>query len=288
MNKFNGCGVALVTPFDNNNQINYDKLYELIDFHIKNKTDYLVICGTTGESSSLSFDEKCELISKCIKYAKGKIKIVCGTGSNNTINTIKLSKFAKLGGTDAVLVVSPYYVRGNDEGIYLHYKKIADAIFPTPVILYNVPTRTGQDLSVDLITRLACIENIVAIKEANTSLEKVSKILNIIKSKKLDFDVICGNDILTPEFLSIGAVGTISVCANIIPEVMHKICTGDTSLFYDYYDLIDVLSIDVNPIMIKEALNYLGYNVGKLRLPLHSTTSSKLEIMKKIIDRTNF
>lgn len=284
-NKFCGCGVALVTPFDNNDKINYPKLYELIDFHIANGTDYLVICGTTGEAATLSYDEKCELISKSIKYAKGKIPIICGTGTNDTNSCIKLSKFANTEGTDGVLIVSPYYNKGNEEGIYLHYKNIADAIFPTPVILYNVPSRTGVDMSVKLIEKLARIENIIAIKEASPSLEKAIKLMDIIKSQNLDFSLISGNDSLTIPFLSIGSIGTISVFANIKPDIMHKICLGNTDLFYRYYELIEALSLDVNPIMIKTAMNYLGMDVGKLRLPLYDTTENNLIKLQKIIDR---
>lgn len=285
MNKFNGSGVALVTPFDNDNRINYPKLYELIDFHIANGTDYLVICGTTGESATLSYNEKCELIKNSISYAKGKIPIVCGTGTNDTATSIKLSQFANMEGTDGVLVVSPYYNKGNEEGIYLHYKKIADAIYPTPVILYNVPSRTGVDMSVTLIERLAKIENVVAIKEASPSLDKALKLMNIIRNENIDFSLICGNDLLTIPFLSIGSVGTISVFANIKPDIMHKICLGDKELFYRYYDLIGVLSLDVNPIMIKTAMNYLGMNVGNLRLPLCNSSESNNIKLYKTIDR---
>ena len=285
MNKFNGSGVALVTPFYNNNRINYPKLYEMIDFHIANGTDYLVICGTTGESATLSYNEKCELIKNSISYAKGKIPIVCGTGTNDTATSIKLSQFANMEGTDGVLVVSPYYNKGNEEGIYLHYKKIADEIYPTPVILYNVPSRTGVDMSVTLIERLAKIENVVAIKEASPSLDKALKLMNIIRNENIDFSLICGNDLLTIPFLSIGSVGTISVFANIKPDIMHKICLGDKELFYRYYDLIGVLSLDVNPIMIKTAMNYLGMNVGNLRLPLCNSSESNNIKLYKTIDR---
>ena len=285
MNKFNGSGVALVTPFGNDNRINYPKLYELIDFHIANGTDYLVICGTTGESATLSYNEKCELIKNSISYAKGKIPIVCGTGTNDTATSIKLSQFANMEGTDGVLVVSPYYNKGNEEGIYLHYKKIADEIYPTPVILYNVPSRTGIDLSVNLILRLAKIENIIAIKEASPSLEKAIKLMNAIKFQKLDFFLICGNDTLTIPFLSIGGIGTISVFANLMPNIMHEICLGERDLFFKYYDLIEALSLDVNPIMIKTAMNYMGMNVGNLRLPLYNAEEEKNNKLYKIIDR---
>lgn len=286
MNKFKGSGVALVTPFDKDNRINYPKLYELIDWHINSGTDYLVICGTTGEAATLSYDEKCELISKSISYAKGKIPIVCGTGSNNTTDAIKLSKFANMEGSDALLVVTPYYNKGNDEGIYMHYAKIAKEVFPAPIILYNVPSRTGVDMSVDLILSLAKIPNIVAIKEASPSIEKIAKIIAGVKKENLDFNVICGNDLLTIPTLALGGIGTISVVANIIPDKMHEICSGNTDLFYLYFDLINALSLDVNPIMIKEAMNYLKYNVGNLRLPLCNTTESNLNKMKIIIDRT--
>ena len=285
MNKFNGSGVALVTPFDKDNRINYPKLYELIDWHINSGTDYLVICGTTGEAATLSYEEKCELISKSISYAKGKIPIVCGTGSNNTSEAIKLSKFANMEGSDALLVVTPYYNKGNDDGIYMHYAKIAEAVFPTPIILYNVPSRTGVDMSVDLILSLAKIQNIVAIKEASPSVEKIAKIIAGIKRDNLDFNVISGNDSLTIATLALGGIGTISVVANIIPDKMHEICNGNTDLYYSYFDLINVLSLDVNPIMIKTAMNYMGMNVGNLRLPLYNAEEEKNNKLYKIIDR---
>lgn len=285
LNKFKGSGVALVTPFDKDNRINYPKLYELIDWHVNSGTDYLVICGTTGEAATLSFDEKCELISKSISYSKGKIPIVCGTGSNNTTDAIKLSKFANIEGSDALLIVSPYYNKGNEDGIYKHYAKIAEEVFPTPVILYNVPSRTGVDMSVNLILSLAKIPNIVAIKEASPSIEKIAKLIAGIKKDNLDFNVICGNDMLTIPALSLGAIGTISVVANIIPDKMHEICSGNTDIFYSYFDLIESLSLDINPIMIKEALNYIGMDVGSLRLPLSKTSDPNYNKLCKIIDR---
>ena len=249
MNKFKGSGVALV------------------------------------EAATLSFDEKCELISKSISYSKGKIPIVCGTGSNNTTDAIKLSKFANIEGSDALLIVSPYYNKGNEDGIYKHYAKIAEEVFPTSVILYNVPSRTGVDMSVDLILSLAKIPNIVAIKEASPSIEKIAKLIAGIKKDNLDFNVICGNDMLTIPALSLGAIGTISVVANIIPDKMHEICSGNTDIFYSYFDLIESLSLDINPIMIKEALNYIGMDVGSLRLPLSKASKPNYNKLCKIIDR---
>ena len=169
MVNFTGSGVALITPFTKNNKINYDKIDELIEYHICNNTDFIVVCGTTGESSTLSNTEKKQLISYVCKKCKNKIPVVAGTGSNNTKIALNMSKYAKSQGADGVLVVTPYYNKCNQNGLFVHYKKIAEAIYPTPLILYNVPSRTGVDISVETIVKLSKIPNIVAIKEANPS-----------------------------------------------------------------------------------------------------------------------
>lgn len=284
MLNISGSGVALVTPFNKENEICYEKLNELIEFHIKNNTDFIVICGTTGESSTLSDDEKKELISFTVKKCKGKIPVIAGTGSNNTQKTIDLSLYAKNVGVDGILVVTPYYNKCNQEGLYKHYEKIAKSIYPLEIILYNVPSRTGVDISLKTIEKLSKIENIVAIKEANPSLEKIA---NIIKNTRLNnFNVFSGNDNLTYPIISLGGAGVISVCANIIPNQMHLICKNkDLHLFYKYLDLMNDLFIDVNPIMIKEAMNYLNFNVGNVRLPLYKTSNEKLEKIKVTIDK---
>lgn len=284
MLKLQGSGVALVTPFDKKNNINYDKLEELIDFHIKNNTDFLVPCGTTGESSSLSNNEKKKLIQFTVKKANGKIPVIAGTGSNNTKIAISMSKYAKECGADAVLVVTPYYNKTNQEGLYIHYQKIAKSVYPLPVILYNVPSRTGIDISVDTICKLAKIENIIAIKEANPSLEKIEN--TILATKDENFDVFSGNDNLILPILSIGGKGVISVAANILPQQIHNICLKkDKDLFFKYLDIMNTLFIDVNPIMIKEAMNYLKFNVGKVRLPLYTSKNEKLLKLYKSIDK---
>ena len=268
MVNFTGSGVALITPFTKNNKINYDKIDELIEYHICNNTDFIVVCGTTGESSTLSNTEKKQLISYVCKKCKNKIPVVAGTGSNNTKIALNMSKYAKSQGADGVLVVTPYYNKCNQNGLFVHYKKIAEAIYPTPLILYNVPSRTGVDISVETIVKLSKIPNIVAIKEANPSLEKIAQVIN--KTKDTDFNVLSGNDNLIIPILSLGGKGVISVCANIIPNEMHNICIKkDVDLFYKYLDLMDSLFLDVNPIMIKEAMNYLNFSVGKTRLPLY-------------------
>ena len=285
MVNFTGSGVALITPFTKNNKINYDKIDELIEYHICNNTDFIVVCGTTGESSTLSNTEKKQLISYVCKKCKNKIPVVAGTGSNNTKIALNMSKYAKSQGADGVLVVTPYYNKCNQNGLFVHYKKIAEAIYPTPLILYNVPSRTGIDISVETIVKLSKIPNIVAIKEANPSLEKIAQVIN--KTKDTDFNVLSGNDNLIIPILSLGGKGVISVCANIIPNEMHNICIKkDVDLFYKYLDLMDSLFLDVNPIMIKEAMNYLNFSVGKTRLPLYEPDTVKVLKMQKIIDET--
>ncbi len=282
-----GSGVALITPFTDNNKINYDKDKELIEYHISNDTDFIVVCGTTGESSTLSNNEKKQLMEFSVKCSNGRIPIICGTGSNNTKATIELSMFAKEIGCDGILVVTPYYNKCNEEGLYKHYKTISEAVYPLPVILYNVPSRTGVDISLENIVKLSKIPNIIGIKEANPSLEKIANIINL--TKDYDFKVFSGNDNLVYPIMSLGGSGVISVCANIIPNIMHKICDftdkdASLDLFLKYLPLMNALFVDVNPIMIKYAMNYLNYNVGSVRLPLFETTSSKKEKIEKVID----
>ena len=283
MLKLQGSGVALVTPFDKKNNINYNKFEELIEFQIKNNTDFIVPCGTTGESSSLSNNEKKKIINFTVKTVKKRIPVVAGTGSNNTKIAIAMSKYAKIAGADAVLVVTPYYNKTNQEGLYIHYQKIAKAIYPLPLVIYNVPSRTGVNISVATILKLSKIENIIAIKEANPSLEKICNI--ILATKEENFSVLSGNDNLLLPILSVGGKGVISVAANILPDQMHNICqNNDKNLFYKYLDIMNNLFLDVNPIMIKEAMNYLGFDVGKVRLPLYTSKNEKLIKLYKSID----
>lgn len=284
MLNLSGSGVALVTPFNLDNTVNYEKLEELVMLHINSKTDYIVICGTTGEASTLSNEEKENIIKRTVKLCKGKIPVIVGTGSNDTNTAIKTSLKAKELGADGVLVVTPYYNKGNEEGLFKHFEKIANTISPLPLILYNVPSRTGVDLSVENIVKLSSIENIIGIKEASTSLEKIANI--ILKTRNCQFKVFSGNDSLTLPILSLGGSGVISVAANIIPNVMHDIClTQDKDLFYSYFKLMELLFIDVNPIMIKTAMNYLGYNVSNVRLPLYSTNENNIKILTNYLDK---
>ena len=284
---FKGSGVALITPFNEDLSVNYKKLGELIDFHIENKTDAIIILGTTGESATLSDEEK-EKIMKCaIDYANKRIKIIVGTGSNDTKHAIKLSKKAEELGADGLLIVTPYYNKCSQDGLYLHYKTIAKSV-KLPIILYNVPSRTGVDISVDTVKRLASIKNIVGIKEANPSLTKVADIINLNLE---NFALYSGNDDLTLPILSLGGSGVISVLANIKPKVTHEICElyfnneikEARKLFFENYELAKDLFLDVNPIMIKYAMNYLDMKVGSCRLPLCDTSNINKEKIKKLL-----
>ena len=286
---FKGSGVALVTPFDENNNINYKKVKELIEFHIENKSDAIIICGTTGESSTLSNEEKKYLIKFAIDTSNKRIPIIAGTGSNNTKITIEMSKYAENVGADGLLIVTPYYNKCSEKSLYLHYKAISDEV-DIPIILYNVPSRTCIDISVETIIKLSKLKNICGIKEASTDL---SKIASIIKLTPDDFYIYSGNDELILPILSIGGVGIISVAANIIPKEIHNICeyTFDNDyinakkIYYKYLSLMKKLFIEVNPAPIKFAMNELGYNVGNLRLPLCNITNNNSKILKKELNK---
>ena len=288
MLNLNGSGVALITPFNLDNTINYNKISQLIEYHIKNKTDFIVVCGTTGESATLSLKEKKELIRFVVEKVNKRIPVIAGTGSNNTSSAISLSTYAKSVGVDGLLVVTPYYNKGNEEGIYMHYEKIANAVSPLPILLYNVPSRTGLNLKSEAILSLAKIDNIIGIKEADTDIVKISSLLFELKQSNLDFKVFSGNDNLTLPILLLGGSGVISVCANIIPNQMHDICSNlDLELYSKYYNLMNALFIDVNPIMIKEAMNIMGMDVGTLRLPLYNTNKTNLSILKNELETLN-
>lgn len=286
---FKGSGVALVTPFDKDNNINYEKVKELIEFHIANNTDAIIICGTTGESSTLSNDEKKELIKYSIKIANKRIPIIAGTGSNNTKIAIEMSKYAQEVGADGLLIVTPYYNKCTQDSLYMHYKAIADEV-TIPIILYNVPSRTCVDISVDTIIKLSKIKNICAIKEASTD---IAKIATIISKTNDNFYVYSGNDDLILPILSLGGLGVISVAANIIPTQMHYICEyvfnneleKSKEIYYNYLELMKTLFIEVNPAPIKFAMNELMFNVGNLRLPLCNVSEKSANILRNIIKK---
>lgn len=278
---FTGSGVAIVTPFTENG-IDFNKLENLIEFQIKEGTDALIICGTTGEASTMPDEEHKEAIKFAVNIVKKRIPVIAGTGSNYTIHAIELSQYAESVGADAILSVTPYYNKTTQKGLVEHFKMIAKSV-KIPMILYNVPSRTNLNINPETLKELAEIENIVGIKECN--LGQVGEIVNLCPA---DFSIYSGNDDQVVPLLSLGGKGVISVVANIIPKDTHdmvvKFLSGDIAesrkLQLGMLDLIKSLFIEVNPVPVKTALNLMGMNVGKCRLPLVDMTERNIEILK--------
>ncbi len=281
---FTGSGVALITPFLPDGTPNYEKLDEILEMHIANKTDAIIICGTTGEASTLPDDEHLEVIRHTVQTVRGRIAVIAGTGSNDTQHAIDFSVESEKYGCDGVLCVTPYYNKATQKGLVEHYKAIANAI-SIPVILYNVPSRTGVSISIPALRELAKVDNIVAIKEASGDIGYAIK----IRREVPELYMYSGNDDMIVPIMSIGGKGVISVVANILPEETHNICelyeSGKTqeslALQLEMLELINNLFIEVNPIPIKTAMNVLGYDVGGLKLPLCDMEEKNLEILKK-------
>lgn len=280
---FTGSAVALVTPFKNNStEVDFDKLGELIEFHIENKTDALVVCATTGESSTMPDPEHMEALKYAAERAKGRITLIAGTGSNDTAHAIKLSTYAESVGYDGLLVVSPYYNKATQKGLYLHFKAIAESV-KIPIILYNIPGRTGCNIAIDTFKKLAEIPNIVGVKEASGDLAFAGQI-----AAYTDIVLYSGNDDVILPMMALGGKGVISVIANILPRETHDVCQkfldGDLEGAREDYlkmtELIHSLFIEVNPIPIKTAMNLLGFGVGDLRMPLCAMEESNLEALK--------
>lgn len=288
MSIFKGSGVALITPFTKEDKVDFEKLGELLEYHIQHKTDAIIINGTTGESATLTDKEKRDIVRYCVEKVNGRVPLIAGTGSNSTKHAVEMSKEADELGVDGLLVVTPYYNKGNENGIYEHYKLIAESV-SCPIILYNVPSRTGINLSIPLLKKLAQIENIVAIKEASGNISYVGEIAREIPK----LDIYSGNDDMTIPLMSYGGIGVISVSANIIPENVHNMChyfLNDNieeakNLQLKYNDLVDSLFIEVNPIPVKEAMNYLGYEVGECRLPLGKMKEENIEKLHSILNK---
>lgn len=283
---FTGSGVALITPFNEKNEINFEKLRELLEYHIANRTDAVIVTGTTGESATMSDEEKLAVIKFSVDVVRGRIPVIAGTGSNNTKHAVWLSQEAEKLGADALLVVTPYYNKGNESGIYNHYREIAENV-KIPIILYNVPGRTGVNLSVNLVKELSRLKNIDAIKEASGNISYAAEIARAVP----EIDIYSGNDDMTVPLLSIGGKGVISVSANILPEIVHNMVMAflnkDTDkareLQLKYNDLVNALFIEINPVPVKEAMNFLGYGVGECRLPLGEMSEKNKEILYEII-----
>lgn len=271
MHLFTGSGVALVTPFENN-QINYEALERLINWHVANQTDALIICGTTGESATLSTEEKKALIAFAVAKTDGRMPVIAGTGCNNTADTIEMSLYAEQVGADGLLIVTPYYNKCTQKGLIAHYTAIADAV-NIPIILYNVPGRTAVNIAPETVATLSGHINIIAIKEASGDISQVAKIARLCPKS---FGIYSGNDDQIVPLLSLGGIGVISVVANILPKETHEMVAlfmnGQVqealNLQLNLLNVINALFIEVNPIPVKTAMNLMGMSVGDLRLPL--------------------
>ncbi|MDO5381635.1 MAG: 4-hydroxy-tetrahydrodipicolinate synthase [Eubacteriales bacterium] len=285
MSLFTGAGVAIVTPMKANGDVNYDKLGELLDYQINNSTDAIVICGTTGESATMTEEEHVEAIRFTANYVKKRVPVIAGTGSNCTKTAIELSKAAQAAGVDGCLVVTPYYNKATQKGLVEHYTAVAKSI-DLPIIMYNVPSRTGCNILPETAVKLAKeVDNIVAIKAATGNLAQESKTMMLAEGC---LDMYSGEDGLIVPLMSIGAKGVISVLSNVAPKQTHDICAkflegdieGARKAQFDALELVDALFCEVNPIPVKTALNLMGMEVGPLRMPLCEMEPANLERLK--------
>jgi 4-hydroxy-tetrahydrodipicolinate synthase len=289
---FKGSMVALVTPFNEDNTINYPVLDQLVDFHLNHKTDALVLLGTTSESPVLSFDEESIIVSRVVNKVNHRIPIIVGSGSNNTKEAVWQSQRFEEIGVDGLLVITPYYNKTNEAGMYHHFKAVADNV-SIPIILYNVPSRTGCSISLSNIEKLSKFDNIVGLKEASGNMSYATSVAKLINE---NFSLYSGNDDIVLPLLSLGASGVISVFANVYPEQMHNLVQsyfdGDIlasrAIQLEYLDIIHDMFIEVNPIPVKEALNYFGFNVGSCRLPLFEMSKENKEKLHNSLDTKEF
>ena len=284
MSIFTGAGVALVTPMNADGSVNFEKMKELIEFQIANNTDALIICGTTGEATTISDEDQIECVRFAKEVAAGRVPVIAGAGSNDTAHCIELAQACEKAGADGVLLVTPYYNKATQKGLILHYTAIANSI-NIPIILYNVPGRTGCNLAPKTVAELAKVKNIVAVKEASGNLSQVAEIAALCGP---DFDIYSGNDDQILPVLSLGGKGVISVLSNVAPKETHdmvaKFLDGDVQgaikLQLGAIELISALFCEVNPIPVKTALNLMGYEVGACKLPLCDMEEKNLEVLR--------
>ncbi len=283
---FKGAGIAIITPFHEDGSVNYNKLEELIDFQIDNGTDSIVICGTTGESATLTEAEHIECIRKAVEFTKGRVPVVAGAGSNCTRTAIMLSKEAEEAGADGLLLVTPYYNKATQQGLIGHYTAIANET-KLPIIMYNVPSRTGCNLEPETVATLVkTVDNIVGIKEASNNIAKIGEMMQLSDGK---LDLYSGNDDQIVPLLSLGGIGVISVLSHVAPQQTHDICQmwfdgdikGSAELQLRAFPLIKALFSEVNPIPVKKAMNLMGMEVGSLRMPLTEMTDANAEKLAK-------
>ena len=276
---FVGAGVAIITPFDKDGQIDFERFSKLIEFQIANKTDAIIVCGTTGEGSTLSVNERLELFSYAVRQVNGRVPVIGGTGSNSTFFTRDLALEAEKTGIDAHLIVTPYYNKTSQQGLIKHYNFLAD-ILSKPIIVYNVPSRTGMNIAAETYKELSNHKNIIAVKEADPDISKLIKSVTLCKDK-LDFYT--GNDDIISASAYVGCKGVISVLSNILPRFTHNMAMSaingnmakSNEMQSEVIELIEAIFCDVNPIPIKEAMKILGYDTGYLRGPLTGLIASK-------------
>ena len=281
---FTGAGIAIITPFDSDNKVNFKKLGEIIDYQIENGTDAIIICGTTGEGSTLDHEEHTEAIRFTVEHTAGRIPVIAGTGSNDTNYAVILSNEAEKAGVDGLLMVTPYYNKTSQEGLVRHYSYIAERV-STPIILYNVPSRTGVNILPETYRELSKLDRIVATKEANGDISQIAATAALCGD---DLTIYSGNDDEVTAIMSLGGKGVISVLSHVAPRVVHDMASsyleGDPArsaqLQLGWFDLCKALFADVNPIPVKEAMNMMGWDVGECRLPLAPMSAAKREILR--------
>lgn len=290
MTIFEGSGVAIVTPFTENG-VNLEKLKELLEWHIKEGTDSIIICGTTGEASTMSLEERKEVIKFTVDVVNKRIPVIAGTGSNCTASSISMSKWAQSVGVDGLLVITPYYNKTNSKGLIKHFEAI-DSEVNIPIILYNVPSRTGMNMSPEVLKELSKLKNVVAVKEASGDLSQVAKIKALCGD---DLDIYSGNDDQIVSIMSLGGKGVISVLANVIPNEVHRMTKAylegnvneSLKLQIETLNLANSLFLETNPIPVKTALNLMGLEVGPLRLPLYEMDKDLEAQMKNELKNMN-
>ncbi|SFX50875.1 4-hydroxy-tetrahydrodipicolinate synthase [Ruminococcus sp. XPD3002] len=286
---FTGAAIAIITPMNADGSINYDKLGELIDDQIENGTDAIVICGTTGEASTMTDEEHRDCIKYAVEKTAGRVPVIAGTGSNDTKYAIELSKEAESLGADALLLVTPYYNKTTQKGLIMHFTAIADAV-NIPIILYNIPGRTGVNMEVSTVKELAKHKNIAAIKEASGNISYAAKLIAACGD---NIDVYSGNDDMIVPIMSLGGKGVISVLSHVIPKETHMMaqyCLDNnfaeaTKLQIEYLDLINDLFIEVNPIPVKEAMNMIGFAAGPCRMPLCEMTDEHKAALRACLEK---
>lgn len=286
MSIFKGSGVAIVTPF-NDSGVNYNKLEELLEWHISEGTDAIIICGTTGEATTMTEEERKNTIKFTVDVVKNRIPVIAGTGTNDTTKSINMSKYAESVGVDGLLIITPYYNKTNNKGLIKHFEAINNSV-NTPIIAYNVPSRTGLNITPDQLLMLSTLNNVIAIKEASGNISQIAKMKALCGDS---IDIYSGNDDQIIPIMSLGGLGVISVTANIVPKVIHNIASEFLNGNYDealklqlgYLELCNMLFIETNPIPVKTALNLLSKNVGNLRLPLYEMDdTNKIKLFKTL------